>query len=64
MMGPLVVFATTAFGDQSGGIEKQLGITKADDSYVRRLLVNASQYILGPFGPDCALKVSGVPSAA
>ncbi|RYY60143.1 MAG: IS110 family transposase [Chitinophagaceae bacterium] len=50
--------------DQSGGIDKQLGITKAGDSYMRRLLVNASQYILGPFGPDCALKRHGLKLAA
>ena len=46
--------------DQSGDTDKQLRISKAGDSYMRRLLVNAAQYILGPFGPDCALKRQGL----
>ena len=46
--------------DQSGDTDKQLRISKAGDSYMRRLLVNAAQYILGPFGPDCALKRQGI----
>ena len=46
--------------DQSGNTDKQLRISKAGDSYMRRLLVNAAQYILGPFGPDCALKRQGI----
>lgn len=46
--------------DQSGETDKQLRISKAGDSYMRRLLVNAAQYILGPFGPDCALKRQGI----
>jgi transposase len=46
--------------DQSGDTDKQLRISKAGDSYMRRLLVNAAQYILGPFGPDCDLKRQGL----
>jgi transposase len=46
--------------DQSGDLDKQLRITKAGDSYLRRLLVNASQYILGPFGKECALREFGL----
>jgi transposase len=46
--------------DQSGNTDKQLRISKAGDSYMRRLLVNAAQYILGPFGPDCDLKRHGI----
>ncbi len=46
--------------DQSGGLDKQLRISKAGDAYLRRLLVGAAQYILGPFGPDCDLKRKGL----
>jgi transposase len=46
--------------DQSGSSDKQLRISKAGDSYLRRLLVSAAQYILGPFGPDCELKRHGL----
>ena len=50
--------------DQSGEVDKQLRITKAGDSYLRRLLVGAAQYILGPFGKDCDLKRHGEELAA
>lgn len=46
--------------DQSGKIDKQLRITKAGNPYLRRLLVGAAQYILGPFGEDCNLKRFGL----
>lgn len=46
--------------DQSGATDKQLRITKAGDSYVRRLLVGSAQYILGPFGPPCTLRDFGM----
>lgn len=46
--------------DQSGDSDPQLRITKAGDAYLRRLLVSAAQYILGPFGPDCRLKRKGL----
>lgn len=46
--------------DQSGDTDKQLRITKAGDSYLRKLLVQAAQYILGHFGPDTALKRKGL----
>jgi len=45
--------------DQSGEADKPLGITKAGNSLLRRLLVNAAAYILGPFGPDCDLRRHG-----
>jgi transposase len=45
--------------DQSGSIDKQLGITKEGDVYLRRLLVSCSQYILGHFGQDCDLRRFG-----
>ena len=37
----------------------QLRITKAGDPLGRRLLVSAAHYILGPFGPPCALRRHG-----
>jgi transposase len=40
----------------SGDHESQLGITKRGNGFLRRLLVNSAQYILGPFGPDCRLR--------
>ena len=45
--------------DQSGATDRELGITKCGDSYLRRLLVNCAQYIMGPFGPPCALRACG-----
>jgi transposase len=45
--------------DQSGGIDKQLRISKCGDGLLRRLLVSAAHYILGPFGPACALREHG-----
>lgn len=50
--------------DQSGEIDKQLRITKAGNPYLRRLLVSAGQYILGPFGEDCDLRRFGLRLAA
>lgn len=45
--------------DQSGQTDKQLRITKHGDGYLRRLLVGSAHYILGPFGPDCDLRIYG-----
>jgi transposase len=45
--------------DQSGGTDKQLRISKCGDGLLRRLLVSAAHYILGPFGPHCALRAHG-----
>ena len=45
--------------DQSGEIDKQLGITKTGDIYLRKLLVQCAHYILGPFGDDCELRRFG-----
>lgn len=44
---------------QSGDHNPQLPITKAGDAYLRRLLVQGAQYILGPHGPDTALRRFG-----
>ncbi len=45
--------------DQSGGTDKQLRISKCGDGLMRRLLVSAAHYVLGPFGPACALREHG-----
>lgn len=50
--------------DQSGDTDKQLRITKSGDRYLRRLLVSAAQYMLGPFGPASALRDYGLKLAA
>lgn len=50
--------------DQSGESDPQLGITKAGHVQLRCLLVNCAHYILGPFGPPCALRSAGERIAA
>jgi transposase len=50
--------------DQSGDRDPELSISKRGNPYLRRLLVSAAHYILGPFGPDCDLKRYGVRIAA
>jgi len=50
--------------DQSGDTDKQLRITKAGNGMLRKLLVNAAQYVLGPFASDCALRRYGERIAA
>ena len=40
---------------ESGERAPQLGIAKSGDAGLRRLLVQAAHYILGPFGPDTDL---------
>jgi transposase len=49
--------------DQSGGTDKELRISKCGDRYLRRLLVSAAQYILGPFGRESALRAQGLKMA-
>lgn len=49
---------------QSGTRDPQLRITKAGDSLLRKLLVQAAHYILGRFGPDCDLRRWGLGHAA
>jgi|SRR5215470_1662841 len=46
--------------NQSGASAPQLGITKAGNSFLRRLLVQAAQYILGPLAPDSRLRRWGL----
>lgn len=45
---------------QSGDRDPQLRITKAGDTYMRKVLIQCSQYILGPFGADSALRKWGI----
>jgi transposase len=49
---------------QSGARDPQLRIPKAGDPLLRRLLVQAAHYILGPYGPDSALRRHGERLAA
>lgn len=49
---------------QSGASDPQLRITKEGDELLRRLLVQAAQFILGPHGPDCDLRRFGLALAA
>ena len=45
--------------DQSGDVDKQLGISKCGNKLLRRLLVQGAQYIMGAFGEDCDLRDFG-----
>ena len=46
--------------EDSGESQPQLGISKAGDTMVRKLLVGSAHYILGPFGPDTDLRGYGL----
>lgn len=46
--------------EDSGESQPQLGISKAGDRMLRKLLVGSAQYILGPFGPDSDLRRYGL----
>lgn len=45
--------------DQTGAADPQRRITKTGDPFLRRLLVHAAHYILGPFGQDSDLRRHG-----
>jgi transposase len=49
---------------QSGDSDPQRRITKTGNSYLRSLLVQSAQYILGRFGPDSHLRRWGLKLAA
>jgi transposase len=49
---------------QSGDSDPQRGIAKTGNTYLRSLLVQSAQYILGRFGPDSALRRWGLTLAA
>ena len=44
---------------QSGETDKQLSITKAGNTFLRRLLMQSANYIMGPFGEECDLRDFG-----
>ncbi len=44
----------------SGQSEPQMHISKEGNPYLRTLLVQGAQHILGPFGPDCDLRRWGL----
>jgi transposase len=46
--------------DQSGEADPQLRITKAGDPFLRRLLVNSANHVLGPFAKDSDLRRWGL----
>jgi transposase len=46
--------------EDSGDSQPQLGISKAGDRVLRKLLVGSAHYILGPFGPDTDLRRFGM----
>lgn len=48
----------------SGDSAPELRVSKAGDSYLRRMLVQCAHYILGPFGKDCDLRRFGQRLAA
>lgn len=50
--------------DQSGETDPQLRISRAGNEMLRRLLVQAAHYQLGPFGPDSDLRRWGMDRAA
>lgn len=49
---------------QSGDGDPQLRITKTGDPFLRRLLVNSANHILGPFGKDSDLRRWGLQLAS
>jgi transposase len=50
--------------DQSGEVDKQLGITKSGNGMLRKHLVKSANYIMGPFGVDSELRRYGERIAA
>jgi transposase len=56
-VGPYLGLVPTQ--EDSGDSQPQLGISKAGDRMLRKLLVGSAHYILGPFGPDTDLRRFG-----
>jgi transposase len=57
MVGPYLGLRPKRF--QSGQSDPALRISKTGDPFLRRMLVQSAQYILGPFGPDTTLRRFG-----
>ena len=49
---------------ESGETSPELRISKTGDAFLRQMLVNGAQYILGYRGPDCSLRRWGLRRAA
>ena len=43
--------------DQSGEIDRRLGVTKAGNTYLRKLLIQCAHHIIGRFGKDSELRL-------
>ena len=50
--------------DQSGESDPQKGISKTGNPYIRKLLTQCAQYIMGAHGPECDLRNYGQRRAA
>jgi len=50
--------------DQSGESDPQQKITKTGNPYMRKLLTQCAQYIMGAHGPECDLRTYGMRRAA
>jgi transposase len=48
---------------QSGARDPELGVSRAGDTYLRKLLVQCAHHVLGRFGPDTALRQWGLAKA-
>ena len=57
-VGPFVALVPRV--RSSGEQQPELGIPPRGDAMLRRLLVQAAHYILGPFGPDTELRRFGL----
>jgi transposase len=57
-VGPFVALVPRV--RSSGEQQPELGVPKRGDAMLRRLLVQAAHYILGPFGPDTDLRRYGL----
>ena len=57
-------FGLTPGRDQSGDSDPQKGITKTGNDYIRKLLTQCAQYIMGAHGPECDLRSFGLRRAA
>lgn len=56
-VGPFV--GLTPRKHSSGEKDPQLSITRCGNPFLRRILIQAAHYILGPFGPPCLLRRYG-----
>ena len=46
--------------DQSGDTDRRLGVTKSGNKFLRKLLIQCANYIVGPFGKDSELRRFGL----